>query len=228
MDNADSMIPEPSEVEGDNKGKFVLRDTHVDQLKGDTALITENKDLFMVDGVDVSTSLLEAIKNKQGLELDRGFVEALFGEQALSVRELNQVRVNLVKAMDQEVLTVCTVTNTKADLFKMRADRGEVMGEGTADFDSIMGNLDSLDEQLSFVLSVVDERKTFHNNMKGVFVGKQQESHGATNGQIVMREKEVGVIPSLDVIDDRVGDNDIILARTKQLRERIVTEFGGE
>ena len=226
MDNADSMTPEPSEVEGDNKGRFVLRDTHVDQLKGDTALITENKDLFMVDGVDVSTGLLEAIKNKQGLELDRGFVEALFGEQALSVRELNQVRVNLVKAMDQEVLTVCTVTNTKADFIKMKADRHvEVV---VSDFDSILGNLDSLDEQLSFVLSVVNERKTFHNSMKGVFVGKQQESHGATNGQIVMREKEVGVIPSLDVIDDRVGDNDIILARTKQLRERIVTEFGGE
>ena|SRR3990167_5988450 len=226
MDNADSMTPEPSEVEGDNKGRFVLRDTHVDQLKGDTALITENKDLFMVDGVDVSTGLLEAIKNKQGLELDRGFVEALFGEQALSVRELNQVRVNLVKAMDQEVLTVCTVTNTKADFIKMKADRHvEVV---VSDFDSILGNLDSLDEQLSFVLSVVNERKTFHNSVKGVFVGKQQESHGATNGQIVMREKEVGVIPSLDVIDDRVGDNDIILARTKQLRERIVTEFGGE
>ena len=226
MDNADSMTPEPSEVEGDNKGRFVLRDTHVDQLKGDTALITENKDLFMVDGVDVSTGLLEAIKNKQGLELDRGFVEALFGEQALSVRELNQVRVNLVKAMDQEVLTVCTVTNTKADFIKMKADRHvEVV---VSDFDSILGNLDSLDEQLSFVLSVVNERKTFHNSVKGVFVGKQQESHGATNGQIVMREKEVGVIPSLDVIDDRVGGNDIILARTKQLRERIVTKFGGE
>ena len=226
MDNADSMIPEPSEVEGDNKGKFVLRDTHVDQLKGDTALITENKDLFMVDGVDVSTSLLAAITDKQGLELDRRFVEALFGEQALSVRELNQVRVNLVKAMDQEVLTVCTVTNTKADFIKMKADRHvEVV---VSDFDSILGNLDSLDEQLSFVLSVVNERKTFHNSVKGVFVGKQQESHGATNGQIVMREKEVGVIPSLDVIDDRVGDNDIILARTKQLRERIVTKFGGE
>jgi len=226
MDNADSMTPEPSEVEGDNKGRFVLRDTHVDQLKGDTALITENKDLFMVDGVDVSTSLLAAITDKQGLELDRRFVEALFGEQALSVRELNQVRVNLVKAMDQEVLTVCTVTNTKADFIKMKADRHvEVV---VSDFDSILGNLDSLDEQLSFVLSVVNERKTFHNSVKGVFVGKQQESHGATNGQIVMREKEVGVIPSLDVIDDRVGDNDIILARTKQLRERIVTEFGGE
>ena len=226
MDNADSMTPEPSEVEGDNKGRFVLRDTHVDQLKGDTALITENKDLFMVDGVDVSTSLLAAITDKQGLELDRRFVEALFGEQALSVRELNQVRVNLVKAMDQEVLTVCTVTNTKADFIKMKADRHvEVV---VSDFDSILGNLDSLDEQLSFVLSVVNERKTFHNSVKGVFVGKQQESHGATNGQIVMREKEVGVIPSLDVIDDRVGDNDIILARTKQLRERIVTKFGGE